>query len=39
MKSGSDEVLKQGYVTEDNSRWMCPECFHDLQDEMEWKLA
>jgi hypothetical protein len=39
MESGSPEVLTEGYVTEDNRRWICPECFRDLQQEMEWKLA
>jgi transposase-like protein len=32
-------VLTEGYVTEDGSRWICPECFRDLQEEMGWKLA
>jgi len=39
METGSPEVLTEGYVTEDNRRWICPECFRDLQQEMEWKLA
>ena len=32
------EVLTEGYVTQDD-RWVCPQCFADLRDEMDWKLA
>jgi hypothetical protein len=39
MESGSSEVLTEGYVTEDNYRWICADCFRDLKDEMGWKLA
>ena len=39
MESGPTDVLSEGYVTEDNRRWICPECFRDLKDEMRWKLA
>jgi len=39
MESGSPEVLTEGYITEDNKRWICPDCFRDLKEEMEWKLA
>jgi hypothetical protein len=39
MESGSSEVLTEGYVTDDSSHWICPECYRDLQQEMQWKLA
>ncbi len=29
MEAGSPEILTEGYVTEDNRRWICPECFRD----------
>jgi hypothetical protein len=38
METASPDVLVEGYVTEDD-RWICPECFHDLKDEMGWKLV
>ena len=37
--SGSPDALTEGYVTKDNNRWICPQCFGDLKDEMGWKLA
>jgi len=39
MESGSPEILTEGYVTDDNYRWICPKCFQDLKEEMGWKLA
>jgi hypothetical protein len=39
MESGAPDVLTEGYATEDNYNWICPECFRDLKDAMEWKLA
>jgi hypothetical protein len=39
MESGSKDTLVEGYVTEDNSRWICPDCFRELKDVMGWKLA
>jgi hypothetical protein len=39
MESGSPDVLTEGYVTEDSNRWICPDCFRDLREEMEWRLA
>jgi len=35
----SPETLTEGYATTDNYRWICPQCFQDLKDEMEWKQA
>jgi hypothetical protein len=37
-ESGSPDILTEGYVTQD-SRWICDQCFHDLQAEMGWKLG
>ena len=39
MESRGPGVLTEDYVTEDNKRWICPECFRDLKDVMEWKLV
>jgi len=39
MESGSPDVLTEGYATEDNYRWVCPQCFRDLKEEMGWKLG
>jgi hypothetical protein len=38
METASPDVLVEGFVTEDD-RWICPECFHDLKNEMGWKLV
>jgi hypothetical protein len=38
MESGSPEILSEGYVTDDNYRWICPQCFQDLKVQMGWKL-
>jgi hypothetical protein len=34
----SPDVLTEGFVT-DADKWVCAECFRDLRDAMEWKLA
>jgi len=39
MESGSPDVLTEGYATEDDYRWVCPQCFSDLKEEMGWKLG
>jgi hypothetical protein len=38
MELGGADILTEGYVTEDNYRWICPECFSELRDVMGWKL-
>ena len=38
MESGGPDIFTEGYVTEDNHRWICQQCFHDLRDVMDWKL-
>ena len=32
-------ALREGYATSDNYRWICPECFNDLKEQMSWKSA
>lgn len=32
---GIDE-LKQGYRTEDDSIWICPQCYDDFKKQFEW---
>ncbi len=39
MESDAPDTLTEGYVTEDNRRWICAQCFRDLKEEMDWKLA
>jgi hypothetical protein len=39
MEIASAEILTEGYATEDNYRWICPQCFQDLKEEMHWKLG
>jgi hypothetical protein len=38
MESGGPDILTEGYVTEDQFRWICAECFRELKDVMGWKL-
>jgi hypothetical protein len=33
----SPDILIEGYVTEDD-HWVCPQCFDDLHEVMDWKL-
>lgn len=35
----ADDVLNEGYATEDNYRWLCPECFDDFKEEFGWELS
>lgn len=30
--------LKQGYSTEDNSIWICPQCYNDFKEQFEWNV-
>jgi hypothetical protein len=34
MKSDSPEILIEGYISGDNYRWICPQCFQDLKEEI-----
>jgi hypothetical protein len=38
MESGGPDVLTEGYLTDDNYRWICLDCFRDLKDFMDWKV-
>jgi hypothetical protein len=39
MESGDEGALTEGYSTQDNYHWICANCFSDLKDVMDWKLA
>ena len=30
------EDLKYGYSTEDNSIWICPQCYNDFKEQFAW---
>ena len=32
-------VLREGYATEDEYRWICGQCFADFADLFEWTVA
>jgi hypothetical protein len=36
MDTAAPDVLTEGYVTEDDYHWICPDCFRDLKEEMGW---
>jgi predicted Fe-S protein YdhL (DUF1289 family) len=38
MESGTG-ALTEGYMTADGRDWICTDCFKDLEEAMEWKLA
>ena len=38
METGNDEILTEGYATDDNYRWICQQCFHDFKGEYEWTI-
>ena len=38
METGNGEILTEGYVTENNYRWICQQCFDDFKGEYAWKL-
>jgi rubrerythrin len=31
-------TIQEGYATEDNKDWVCPQCFADFQAEFEWTI-
>jgi hypothetical protein len=33
------EALREGYVTADDRRWICPTCFSDFSVMFEWVLT
>jgi hypothetical protein len=34
-----EDVLKEGYHTQDGYRWICNSCFEDFQDIFRWKVV
>jgi hypothetical protein len=38
MDIGDPEVLREGYATEDDYRWICEQCFEDFKDIFNWKI-
>ena len=36
--SAACDTLKEGYTTEDNSNWICFDCYRDFKDMFQWKL-
>lgn len=35
---GCPEALQEGYATEDDYHWICPNCFEDFRDRFNWKV-
>lgn len=33
------DTLHEGYTTEDNYHWICPECFNDFKEKFSWKIG
>jgi hypothetical protein len=38
MVRGAPETVQQGYVTEDDYRWICVQCFEDFKGMFCWKV-
>ena len=34
-----DYVAAEGYVTDEDDRWVCKQCFEDFKELFEWRLA
>jgi hypothetical protein len=39
MDVDEPDVLREGYATADNYRWICNECFNDFRDRFGWTLV
>ena len=39
MESDSPDMLREGYTTEDNYRWVCQKCFEDFKVMFQWKVV
>lgn len=37
-ESDGPSTLQEGYVTEDNYYWICPQCFADFQNDFQWTI-
>jgi len=38
MVEDKPKVLHEGYCTEDEYYWICPQCFADFKDRFEWQI-
>jgi hypothetical protein len=38
MNEDAPDVLREGYATEDNYRWICGQCFEDFKDLFQWEV-
>lgn len=39
MEEDYSEVLHEGYTTEDEYRWVCPQCFEDFKERFQWSMV
>jgi phage terminase large subunit-like protein len=39
MEQPGPEILTEGFVTPDNYRWICKNCFEDFKDMFQWQIA
>jgi len=39
MEPGTPDVLHEGYITQDNYRWICSQCFQDFREMFEWTVT
>jgi hypothetical protein len=37
MEEGHPDSIHEGYATDDNYHWVCPQCFEDFEKMFEWK--
>jgi hypothetical protein len=38
MDADAPDVLRDGYTTSDNYRWICDPCFDDFRVKFEWSV-
>jgi hypothetical protein len=38
MESEEPDTIQEGYATEDNKHWVCPQCFADFQAQFQWTI-
>jgi hypothetical protein len=39
MDEDHPEILREGYTTHDEYRWVCQSCFNDFRDLFEWTVS
>ena len=39
MDEDHPEILREGYATQDEYRWVCQTCFNDFKDLFEWTVS